>query len=53
VTAVKRGPAPSSPPGAKQAYSNVGYLALGVVIAAVSGVSVSEAIRTRIMEPCT
>ena len=48
---VKRGPPPSSAPGTKQAYSNVGYLALGVVVETVSGVSVSDAIRTRILEP--
>jgi CubicO group peptidase (beta-lactamase class C family) len=39
------------PAGSKAVYSNVGYIALGEVIAAVSGQSYEDYVRTRILEP--
>jgi D-alanyl-D-alanine carboxypeptidase len=51
LAAVKTASPPLGPPGVTQTYSNVGYLALGEVVATVSGTPVSEAIRTRILDP--
>ena len=51
LAAVKAAPSPPGPPGVTQTYSNVGYLALGEVVATVTGAPVSEAIRTRILDP--
>ena len=39
------------PAGAKAAYSNLGYIALGEVIAAASGRSYEDHVRARILEP--
>ena len=37
--------------GAKAVYSNLGYIALGEVIAAAAGIPYEEFVRTRILEP--
>ena len=37
LAAVKAAPSPPGPPGMTQTYSNVGYLALGEVVATVTG----------------
>ena len=39
------------PAGSKAVYSNLGYIALGEVIAAASGQSYEDYVRTRILEP--
>ena len=39
------------PAGSKAVYSNVGYIALGEVVAAVSGASFEEHVHSRILEP--
>jgi CubicO group peptidase (beta-lactamase class C family) len=40
-----------SPAGSKAVYSNLGYIALGEVIAAASGQSFEEFVRTQILQP--
>jgi CubicO group peptidase (beta-lactamase class C family) len=40
-----------SPGGSKAVYSNLGYIALGEVIAAASGQTYEDFVRTRILEP--
>lgn len=39
------------PAGSKAVYSNLGYIALGEVIAAASGQSYEDHVRTRVLEP--
>ena len=39
------------PPGSKAVYSNLGYIALGEVIAAASGQSYEDYVRSQILEP--
>jgi D-alanyl-D-alanine carboxypeptidase len=42
---------PTSPPGANFRYSNVGYVALGAVIEAVTGRSYEDELQSRLFEP--
>lgn len=51
LEAAKAAPAPSQAPGTKQAYSNLGYLALGAVITKVSGKPTPDVVRERIIDP--
>jgi CubicO group peptidase (beta-lactamase class C family) len=39
------------PPGERAAYTNIGYLALGEVIAAVTGGEYTDQVRRRVLEP--
>jgi CubicO group peptidase (beta-lactamase class C family) len=39
------------PPGERASYTNIGYLALGEVIAAVSGREYTDQVRRRVLEP--
>jgi CubicO group peptidase (beta-lactamase class C family) len=48
---LKRQQRPRCVPGTRAAYSNVGYLALGVVIAEVSGRSYETFVREELLEP--
>lgn len=43
--------APKRPVGARAAYSNIGYLLAGEVIAAVTGLSVQEWVRDAVLKP--
>lgn len=43
--------APAHPPGSKFVYSDVGYIALGVLVERVSGLSLDEFARREIFEP--
>ncbi len=43
--------APAHPPGSKFMYSDVGYIALGVLVERVSGLSLDEFARREIFEP--
>jgi D-alanyl-D-alanine carboxypeptidase len=42
---------PTSPPGANYRYSNVGYVALGALIEAVTGRSYEDELQRRVFEP--
>jgi CubicO group peptidase (beta-lactamase class C family) len=51
LTLLKRQPSPEFAAGASWAYSNSGYVVLGLIVSKVSGVPFGEYLRRRIFEP--